>query len=98
MSFNVDDLVEKRWVYDEDTATGKVYRPHTGKRSRPRFSFELKADGTATRYDIGMTDRFQPSPATWRLDGDSLVISSDQKPDLVFKILSATPDRLEIEK
>lgn len=100
MSFNVDDLLGKRWVYDEDTATGQVFRPYTGKRSRPRLSFELRADGTAVRYDIGITDRFQPATATWRLEGDFLVISSEseQKPDLVFKILSATPDRLEVEK
>ena len=100
MAFNVDDLLGKRWVYDEDTATGQVFRPHTGKRSHPRLSFELKADGTSVRYDIGTTDRFQPSAATWKLEGDVLVISSEseQKPDLVFRILSATPDRLEVEK
>jgi hypothetical protein len=101
LSINIDELLGKRWVYGEDTATGQVFRPRTGKtRSRPRFSFELKADGTAVRYDIGITDRFQPSAATWRLEGDSLVISSEseQKPDLVFKILSAAPDRLEVEK
>ena len=101
LSFNINDLLDKRWVYDEDTPAGQLFRPRTGKtRSRPRLSFELKADGSAVRYDIGITDRSESSAATWRLEDDSLVISSGspQKPDLIFKIISATTDRLEVEK
>lgn len=103
MAFKVEDLLDKRWVHshEEDTANSKVFRPETYKkfpRSRGRFSFELKADEKAVIYGYGVTDRSQPREGTWRVENNSLVLSSDSGQEVVFKVLSATVDRLEIEK
>ena len=104
MSVNVDDLLNKRWIHshEEDTADSKVFRPDTYNfpPSRGRFSFELKAGGRAVIHRIGATDRSQTEEGTWRVEDDSLVLSSgaERKPDVVFNVLSGTPDRLEVKK
>ena len=92
----------QHWVHshEEDTRTERVYRPavYSFPRSRGRFSFELKPDGTAVFYGIGPTDRSISVPGIWRREGNRLSLYSnpDKDPDQVMEILSISPDRLVV--
>lgn len=88
--------------HEEDTPTQRVFRPATYNfpRSRGRFSFELKRDGTVVFQGIGPTDRPVETQGTWELeDDDRLVLRPDpSETPRLMRIASVDEDRLVIEK
>jgi hypothetical protein len=104
MDETIDEALYQNWKHshEEDTPTQTVFRPTTYNfpRSRGRFSFELKQDGTASFQAIGATDRSQLSVGGWKLEGDRLLLSSNpaENPDRVLEIISLSPDRLVVSR
>ena len=98
------EYLYNHWVHsnEEDSPTEKVFRPasYNFPRSRGRFSFELKRDGTAVFHGIGPTDECQSAPGVWRRTGDQLALYSDPatNPDQVLDIVSVSPDRLVVRR
>ena len=86
--------------HEEDTPSQRVYRPATYNfpRSRGRFSFELKRDGTAAFHGIGPTDRTQVASGVWKREGNRLALYTNPggDPDQVLDIVSITPSRLVV--
>jgi hypothetical protein len=93
-------LFAARWVhvFEEDTAEGAVYRPETGDlplSRRPREQFELSADGSARLFLPGAGDRPEAVPATWREEGQELVIhTAPGRPPRELRVLRCEPQRL----
>src|SRR5215213_11328388 len=89
-----------RHSHEEDTPTHRVFRPATYDfpRSRGRFSFELKRDGTVVFRGIGPTDRTQVAPGTWKREGNRLALytNPEGEPDQVLDIVSISPGRLVV--
>lgn len=74
-----DRLFGTTWVhvFEEDTAEGAVYRPEDDDiplSRRPRERFELHPDGSARFLEPGPDDRHVEQPATWKQEGDAVVI------------------------
>src|SRR5215211_2295202 len=88
--------------YEEDTPTQRVFRPATYNfpRSRGRFSFELKRDGTVVFHGIGPTDRIQVAPGVWKREGNRLALYTNPagEPDQALDIVSISPGRLVVER
>ena len=86
-------------VFEEDTDEGAVYRPEDddiplSRRARERI--RLKPDGSASVLVPGADDRHVEQPATWREEGDALVIQrSKGAPPL--RVLSHSPSRLILQ-
>jgi hypothetical protein len=95
-----------RWVhvFEEDSAAGAVYRPDSAAiplSRRPREQFELNADGSARIFLPGPGDRPQPVAATWRKDGDAIVVQGAGTRGgtaLEYRIVERLPDRLLVGK
>ncbi|HKC42266.1 MAG TPA: hypothetical protein VKC64_00470 [Burkholderiales bacterium] len=95
-----------RWVhvFEEDSAAGAVYRPDSAAiplSRRPREQFELSADGSARIFVPAPDDRPQPVTATWREEGDVIVVQGPRARGgaaLEYRIVERLPDRLVVEK
>jgi hypothetical protein len=86
-------------VFEEDTAEGAVYRPENADiplSRRPRERLVLEPDGRATIYTQGPDDRYVEQPATWRDEGDALVIRARQGGP-VLRVVERSPTRLVIK-
>jgi hypothetical protein len=85
-------------VFEEDTAEGAVYRPENTDiplSRRPRERLTLEPDGRATIYTQGPDDRYVEQPASWREDGDTLVIKARES-GAVLRVVDWSPARLVI--
>jgi len=96
------EALYQHWMHshEEDTPTHRVFRPPTYNfpRSRGRFSFELKRDGTVVFHGIGPTDRPQVARGVWKREGYRLALYTNpvREPDQVLDIVSIRPDRLVV--
>lgn len=96
-----EQLFGKMWVhvFEEDTDAGAVYRPADADiplSRRPRERLMIDADGSAHLYAPGPDDRFVEQPATWKHDGDALVIHARDGREV--RIGDRSPARLVAKK
>jgi hypothetical protein len=95
-----------RWVhvFEEDSAAGAVYRPDSAAiplSRRPREQLELNADGSARVFLPGPGDRPKAVAATWRQEGDAIVVrraAARGGAALEVRIVEQRPDRLLVRK
>ncbi len=95
-----------RWVhvFEEDSAAGAVYRPDSSEiplSRRPRAQLELNADGSARVFQCGPGDRPEAVAATWRKEGDAIVVrcaGARGGAALEVWIVEQRPDRLLVRK
>ena len=85
-------------VFEEDTDEGAVYRPENddiplSRRARGRI--RLQSDGSASVLVQGADDRPVEQPATWREEGDALVIQRGKGAPL--RVVSQSPSRLIVQ-
>ncbi len=83
-------------VFEQDTSDGAVFRPEDTDiplARRPRERLELSPDGSATLLMPGPDDRLVPHPATWREEGDAIVVR-DAADQVRMTIVQRAPDRL----
>ena len=97
-------LFGTRWIhaFEEDTADHEVYRPETDDippSRRPRRRLRLSPDGSAEVGMPGPDDRPVDAHATWKQDGEDVVIRAG-KPgaDHVLRIAMQSPTRLVVKK
>ena len=95
-----DRLFGTGWVhvFEEDTPAGAVYRAEGDAiplSRRPRERLALKRDGSAHLFGPGPDDRLIEQPATWREEGDALVVRA-AKGGLELRILERSPTRLGV--
>ena len=94
------EWLHQEWVHshEEDQGDEMVFRPASYKfpPSRGRRSIDLRKDGTAGHARPGPNDRRQLSSGRWEIDGQALKLfpASGQKPTEVYRIASASRDRL----
>lgn len=86
-------------VFEEDTDEGAVYRPEDddiplARRARERI--RLQSDGSAVVFVSGADDRPVEQPATWRDEGDALVIHRS-KGGSPLRVVSHSPSRLIVQ-
>lgn len=96
-----DRLFGTRWVhvFEEDTPAGAVYRAEDDAiplSRRPREQLELERDGTARLFVAGPDDRPAERPATWREDGDVIVVSA-REGGAELRIVERSPERLVVK-
>jgi hypothetical protein len=94
-----------RWVhvFEEDSPAGAVYRPDSPAiplSRRPRESLELNADGSARLFLPGPADRPRTVAATWRQEGDAIVVrgAATRGAPVEVRIVEQRPDRLLVGK
>src|SRR5262245_29571872 len=97
-----DRLFGTTWVhvFEEDTASGEVYRPESdgiplSRRPRRRLSFSR--DGSAKIGSPGPDDRPADVAATWTRDGDDIVVAPANG-DRVLRATLESPTRLVVRK
>jgi hypothetical protein len=101
-----DSLFATTWVhaFEEDTPAGEVYRPDTQDvplSRRPRRGLSLSADGSARILAPGPDDRLVETSATWRKEGDELVVRTEGGParsQKVLRVSARPPDRLVVKR
>lgn len=90
------------WVHshEEDTPTGKVYRPadYPFPPSRGRSGFALLPDGTLLEAGPGPVDRIEKKKGVWNLRDQTLQLKEEGSGTREIKIESLEPGRLIIEK
>jgi len=96
-----DSLFGTTWVhvFEEDTAKGAVYRPDDSGvplSRRPRERLRVKAGGSAVLFVPGPDDRFIERAATWKDEGDALVIRASDGGDEI-RIVERSPARLVVQ-
>jgi hypothetical protein len=98
------EALYQHWKHsqEEDTPTETVFRTATYNfpRSRGRFSFELKQDGTVVFHGAGPSDRPQVATGVWKREGNRLALYTNraEEPDQVLEIVSLSPDRLVVRR
>ncbi|MBA3340385.1 MAG: hypothetical protein H0T48_00965 [Gemmatimonadaceae bacterium] len=96
-----DPLFATAWVhvFEEDTEAGAVYRPEDADiplSRRPRERIKIDPDGSARLLMPGPDDRYVEQPATWKQEGDVLVIRTREGSEL--QIGDRSPARLVAKK
>ena len=96
-------LVARHWVHshEEDSAGVAVYRPkgYAFPPARGRKELELSPSGELTEHGYGPTDRrTKGGRGSWRLDGEELVLKSEDGPERRLRVASLTADRLTLAK
>jgi hypothetical protein len=96
-----DRLFGTGWVhvFEEDTPEGAVYRAENDAiplSRRPRERLALERDGSAQLFAAGPDDRLIAQSATWREEGDALVVRAT-KGGLELRILERSADRLVVQ-
>src|ERR1051326_3982318 len=98
------DILAARWIHshEEDTETDMVFRPpgFTFLPSSGRDEFELRPDGSYIESGVGPDSTADQRPRVWSLEaGSRLIIRNvDDKPERVLSIVSASTDRLVLDK
>ena len=89
------NALKGRWLRapELDGPERRVYIADRGAPSRPRAALELLADGSYVETKIGPTDRSARRSGRWRLDGNTLRLSSR-----TIEVIEATPERLVIKQ
>ena len=98
-------LFEERWLhaYEEDAASGRVYRPESWDfplSRRPREVIELHSDGKAKLFLPGEEDRPRPVNGSWTDEQGTIVIraaSQGGRDETRRRIVSVAPDKLVIK-
>ena len=89
-----------RWFHarEEDTQGQRVYRPagYPLPPSRGRTGFELFADGRATLFAPGPSDRGESTPARWESVGPQTIriVDADGTERFRIVVLEREPERL----
>ena len=78
-------LAGTRWIhlFEEDTGDGDMYGPQGGNvplSRRPRRRVSFLADGSARVSTGGPDDRLVDAAATWREEGDEVILRIDEGP------------------
>ena len=78
-------LAGTRWIhlFEEDAGDGEVYGPQGANvplSRRPRRRVSFLADGSARVSTGGPDDRLVDASATWREEGDEVVVRIDEGP------------------
>jgi hypothetical protein len=97
-----EPLFDTTWVhvFEEDTADGDVYRPETSDiplSRRPRRRLTLMPDGTARIGVPGPDDRPRDVNATWRQEGDAIVVSPTGSSE-TMRVTHQSPGRIIVRK
>ncbi len=95
-----DPLFATAWVhvFEEDTAEGAVFRPEHADiplSRRPRERIELDDAGSARLWMTGPDDRFYEQPASWRQQGNAVVLRAGQGAEL--RIVDESTERLIVD-
>jgi len=96
-------LAGTRWIhlFEEDAGDGEVYGPQGADvplSRRPRRRLAFLADGSARVSTAGPDDRFVDAAATWREQGDDVVVRIDDGPRAgqELRVTRQSPSRLLI--
>ena len=94
-------LAGTRWIhlFEEDTGDGEAYGPQGGNvplSRRPRRRLSFLADGSARVSTGGPDDRLVDAAATWREEGDEVVVRIDEGPRAgrELRVTRRSPSRL----
>jgi hypothetical protein len=105
MSHDAPPSLLQVWLHspNEDTKDSHVYRPRDLNQSpgRARRGFELRGNGDFVNIEVGQTDASTGSEGKWRLVAPNVIEvshGSSDRPARVMRIVSHSPDRLEIKK
>ncbi|NUQ23162.1 MAG: hypothetical protein HUU34_04365 [Saprospiraceae bacterium] len=82
--------------HEEDTAGAKVFRPSTYAfpLSRGREGFEIKADGSFTRYAIAATDGTEKMPGQWKMKGKGVIeVTLDNKTVAPYELVVVSVEK-----
>ena len=66
--------------------------------SRGRRSLNLKKDGGLVETKPGPTDRRQAAEGAWRVEGNTLIITTPGQPDRSFEIKSVEAGKLVLRE
>ena len=98
-------MLARRWVhvFEEDTAQGAVYRPDSPDlplSRRPREILAIAADGSAEVSVPGPADRPTVQPATWTLEGDTVVIRAGGggRGGKTYRLVDVSADRIVVQQ
>jgi hypothetical protein len=91
------------WVHshEEDSEEAQIYRPkgHAFPPARARKELELTPSGQFVERGYGATDRSKMAQGSWRIDGDDLVLqSNDDQRENRRRIVALTSERLSLAK
>lgn len=105
MSHDIPPSLLQVWLHspNEDTADSHVYRPRDLSKSpgRARRGFELRSNGDFVGIGVGQTDASTVAEGKWRLAAPDVIEvshASSDRPARMMRIVSHSPDRLEIQK
>jgi hypothetical protein len=95
------DLVVGSWTraYEEDAEGNEVYRRSDydfPPARRPRPSIDLEPGGVLTVASPGPDDRRRRSTGSWELQGNRLILRSEDAAPTALDVLSVEPDRLVV--
>jgi hypothetical protein len=91
-------------VFEEDSAEGEVYRPDGADiplSRRPRRRLSFSPDGSARVALPGPDDRPNEQKATWRQEGDDVVLHATSESggaEQVLRVSLQSPTRLIVRK
>lgn len=96
------DALAQEWKHsnEEDSDDVIVYRPARTPMppARGRRAFSLAPDGTLKRSGPGPDDRPRIAEGTWSLDGKTLTLHVEGRPDETYQIESMTEDKLVLRR
>jgi hypothetical protein len=101
-----ESLFAEPWVhvFEEDTPDGEVYLPESGDiplSRRPRRRLSFSPDGSARIELPGGDDRPREQPATWKQEGDDVILRYGAESGSGERVLHASlqsPTRLTVRK
>jgi len=92
------ETIAGAWLHshEEDSDGEMVFRPkdYPFPPSRGRIGFGLSPDGAATLIGIAPADGPSQEAAHWTLSQDSLLIHTNDRGTLDWRVLESTKDRL----
>ena len=96
-----DPLFATTWVhvFEEDTDRGAVYRPEDSDvplSRRPRERLRVDPGGSARLFVSGPDDRLVEKSATWKDEGDALVIRASEG-GTELRVIDRSPTRLVVQ-
>ena len=98
------EAIFRLWIhsYEEDTPAARVFRPSTFEfpPARGRFSFEIKKDGTFSRFDFARGDGSQEHRGSWKATGPHTFETSFPQLELkeTIEIVSCDENELRLAK
>ena len=98
------DALFKRWIhsYEEDSPGFRVFRPTTFEfpPARGRLGFEIRRDGTFSRFDFARGDGSKEELGTWKVTAADAFVTSFSQPELneEMRILSCNAAELRVAR